>query len=286
MESELIVIVDELHRTFVYLWREISQIEGNSLKDLWAGATQRINENLSSRVLWILIAALFFSSLMFVICVGLVLADLAVHSQKKSKTTSGPRIKPRSDDGDATAADHELAKILAWADRVAPRNVIETLRAGDIDGAEKALLIEHRKQPENVGLMMYLLACCALRNDSAAYDRLVRAIFPDGLNADEEICRHAAEIGRLISPDRYPEDAIPRPNSVFEIESELIENMLGPISELSNVKTLLDLVRMDFEMGNTDHIWHLLVEIVVCGTQNERKVALNYSRRINQKSSA
>ena len=111
-------------------------------------------------------------------------------------------------------------------------------------------------------------------------------IFPDGLNADKEICRHAAELGRLISPDRYPEEVVPQPSNVFEIDADSLQELLGPMTEFGNVKTLLDLVRIAFEMGEIDQVKSLAVEILVCGNVSERKMALNYLKRLDKSSEA
>ena len=75
---------------------------------------------------------------------------------------------------------------------------------------------------------------------------------------------------------------MPQPSTAFEIDAESLQELLGPMTEFGNVKTLLDLVRIAFEMGETDQVKSLAVEILVCGNVSERKTALNYLKRLDK----
>ncbi len=283
MENELASAFAALQQTFSLLCQEVAQLEGRNLKDLWSEVVLRTEQDPTARVLWLLIATLAVSGLIFVLSVCLILFEAAVRLRKKSGPSSNSSQKLRSNSKSADDADKKLAEAIEWAEKMAPRSAIESLRAGDIQAAEKALNAQRRKQPDNVGLIMYLLACRAMRNDAQTYDSLIDEIFPKELSADDAVSRHAAEIGRLLDSARYPESKFPPPEKVFEVDAEMIGDTLGQIAELGSVKTLLDLVRMEFEMGETDQIRHLLVEILVCGTASERKLALNYANRIGRK---
>ncbi len=282
MEFELTSLVSALQQTFSYLLLEATQIEGEHLKDFWEWVVQRSEQDPSARVVWLLIVALVFFGALFVLTSGLVLFELTLVSPKKSEPKPSPPKGEYQDTKDKKEQQQKLAETIAWADKVAPVSVIQYLRDGDIAGAEKVLLGKRSKQPNDIGAMIYSLACCATRNNAAAYESLVEEIFPNGLNADEEICRHAAELGRLISPDRYPEEVVPQPSTAFEIDAESLQELLGPMTEFGNVKTLLDLVRIAFEMGETDQVKSLAVEILVCGNVSERKTALNYLKRLDK----
>ena len=282
MDFELASLVSALQQTFSYLLLEATQIEGEHLKDLWEWVVQRSEQDPSARVVWLLIVALVVFGALFVLTSGLALFELTLVSPKKPEPKSSPPKAEHQKVKDAQEQQQKLAETIAWADKVAPVSVIQHLRDGDIPGAEKVLLGKRSKQPDDIGAIIYSLACRATRNDAAAYESLVEEIFPDGLNADEEICRHAAELGRLISPDRYPEEVVPQPSTVFEIDADSLQELLGPMTEFGNVKTLLDLVRIAFEMGETDQVKSLAVEILVCGNVSERKTALNYLKRLDK----
>ncbi len=281
MEFELASLVSALQQTFSYLLLEATQIEGEHLKDFWEWVVQRSEQDPSARVVWLLIVALFIFGALFVFTSGLALFELTLVSPKKAEPKPSPPKAEYQDAKDTKEQQQKLAETIAWADKVAPVSVIQHLRDGDIPGAEKVLLGKRSKQPANIGAIIYSLACCATRNDATAYESLVEEIFPNGLNADEEICRHAAELGRLISPERYPEEVVPQPFAVFEIDAGSLQELLGPITEFGNVKTLLDLVRIAFEMGEIDQVKFLAVQILVSGNFSERKTALNYLKRLD-----
>ena len=282
MEFELASLVSALQQTFSYLLLEATQIEGEHLKDFWEWIVWRSEQNPSARVVWLLIVALVLFAALFVLTSGLALFELTLVSPTKSQPKPSPPKAENLVSKDAQDQQQKLAETIAWADKVAPVSVVQFLRDGDIPGAEKILLGKRSKQPNDIGVIIYSLACRATRNDAAAYELLVEEIFPDGLNADEEICRHAAELGRLISPDRFPEEVVPQPSTVFEIDADALQDLLGPMTEFGNVKTLLDLVRIAFEMGETDQVKSLAVEILVCGNVTERKTALNYLKRLDK----
>ncbi len=285
MENELLAGIKAIEQTFSYLWHEVSQVEGNDLRELWLSVTQQINTEQSSRVLWILIAVLSFSGTMFVVSTGLLIVEFARSHKRSLPAKSAPQ--PHQTLNGTENKDRTLTKIKIWVDQPVPHHLIKKLQTGDIDGAEKVLIMERQKQPKSVELIIYLLACRATRNDSKQYQKLVNEIFPDGLKPDEEVSRHAVEIGRLIQTDLYPEGDIPCPETIFDIDFSRLGDALDQISEYDSVKTLLDLVRISFEVGNTDAaIRHLLVEIIVCGDSGERKLALDYCRRMNRKNHA
>ncbi len=280
MEDVLIVFFGELGQTFAYLWREVSQIEGDSLKEVYASAIEQFQHDHTRRVLWLLIAALILSAVVFVLCASMALFEaiaIRPHKRKKHPIKSLTLDLPVES---AKESDEKLSETIGWAKKVAPRSVIDKLKAGEIRDAEKSLLAECKKNPQDDGLIIYLLACRAMQADAKSYDTLIEKIFPEGLTAEKEVCRHAAELGRLLSPDKYPISEIPQPETVFELEEELVGDTLGPISEFGSVQTLLDLIRVYFEMGDTDQTRHLIVEVLICGNAKERELALNYAKLI------
>ena len=288
MENELIAFFTATEQTFFALWQEASLLEGDSLQDQWQWIVDRIMHERSPRVLWLLISGLVLSGLLFLLSTGVVVYEAVAISFRKSKARSiqSRRLAQSAQPGTADQSSERLSETIDWARKVSPKNVIGKLKAGQIDAAEKALIEVRKSKPDDVGLIMYLLACRAIRHDINSYESLVNKVFPNGLNADEDVCRHAAQIGRLLSEDRFPKSQIPDPESAFQVDAKLIGDTLGPVAEFGSVQTLLDLIRVYFDMDDVDEIRHLIVEVLVCGTAQQRKSALEYAKLLKRKSTS
>ena len=268
---------------FGVICNEISQIQGDSIAEQWAWVVQRYQSDQVGRSLWILLLVLFTSGSIFVVSVGYGLCIRLTRSRKKQKTKSIQGTKPAAN----TKAYHEaVAKNAVKAGQPSvPRTMIGKLKAGMLEEVEQALMAERKRRPEHTGLTLYLLACRAASSEPEAYQSLVSEIFSDGLDKESEIGRHAAQIGRILFPEKYPVDKYPEPKKPFEVEANLIGETLGPISEFGNVQTLLDLVRVYVEMKEWAETKHLIVEILVRGDASQRERALEYSRIIRKDSS-
>ena len=268
---------------FGVICNEISQIQGDSIAEQWAWVVQRYQSDQVGRSLWILLLVLFTSGSIFVVSVGYGLCIRLTRSRKKHKTKSIQGTKPAAN----TKAYHEaVAKNAVKAGQPSvPRTMIGKLKAGMLEEVEQALMAERKRRPEHTGLTLYLLACRAASSEPEAYQSLVSEIFSDGLDKESEIGRHAAQIGRILFPEKYPVDKFPEPKKPFEVEANLIGDTLGPISEFGNVQTLLDLVRVYVEMKELAETKHLIVEILVRGDASQRERALEYSRIIRKDSS-
>ena len=286
MENELIAFFTATEQTFFALWQEASLLEGDSLQDQWQWIVDRIMHERSPRVLWLLISGLVLSGLLFLLSTGVIVYEAVAISFRKSKARSvqSLRLDQSAQPGTADQSSERLSETIDWARKVSPKNVIGKLKAGQIDAAEKALIEVRKSKPDDVGLTTYLLACRAIRHDIKSYESLVNEIFPNGLNADEDVCRHAAQIGRLLSEDKFPKSQIPDPESAFQVDAKLIGDTLGPVAEFGSVQTLLDLIRVYFDMDDVDEIRHLIVEVLVCGTAQQRKSALEYAKLLKRKS--
>lgn len=288
MENELLIFLTAAERTFCALWQEVTRIEGGSLRDQLQWIAGRVAHERSTRVLWFLISTLAFSGLVFLLSTGVAVYEAVAVSTRKSKLRlkrpleSDRKSQPRT----ASESSRKLSETIDWAQKVSPRNVIGKLKAGQIDAAEKELIEVRKSKPDDIGLIMYLLACRASQHQVESYESLVSEIFPNGLEADKDVCRHAAQIGRLLSGDRFPKSRIPDPESAFEVQAELIGDTLGPVAEFGSVQTLLDLIRVYFDMDDADEIRHLIVEVLVSGTEQERKAALDYAKLLKRKSRA
>ena len=265
---------------FGVICNEFSQIQGGSITEQWAWVVQRYQSDQVGRSLWILILVLFTSGSIFVVSVGYGLCIRLTRSRKKHKTKSIQGTKPAAN----TKAYHEaVAKNAVKAGQPSvPRTMIGKLKAGMLEEVEQALMAERKRRPEHTGLTLYLLACRAASNEPEAYQSLVSEIFSDGLDKESEVGRHAAQIGRIMFPEKYPVDKFPEPKKPFEVEANLIGDTLGPISEFGNVQTLLDLVRVYVDMKELAETKHLIVEILVRGDASQRERALEYSRIIRK----
>ena len=262
---------------------EISQVHGDSIAEQWTWVVQRYQNDQVGRSLWILILVLFTSGSIFVVSVGYGLCTRLTRSRRKHKTKPIQGNKPAAN---TNAYLEAVAKNAVKAGQPSvPRTMIGKLKAGMLEEVEQALMAERKRRPEHTGLTLYLLACRAASSEPEAYQSLVSEIFSDGLDKESEIGRHAAQIGRIMFPEKYPVDKYPEPKKPFEVEANLIGDTLGPISEFGNVQTLLDLVRVYVEMKELAETKHLIVEILVRGDASQRERALEYSRIIRKDSS-
>ena len=268
---------------FGVICNEISRVQGDSIAEQWTWVVQRYQSDQVGRSLWTLILVLFISGSIFVVSVGYGLCTRLTRSRRKHKTKPIQGNKPAAN----TKAYHEAVAKNALNARQpsVPRTMIGKLKAGMLEEVEQALMAERKRRPEHTGLTLYLLACRAASNEPEAYQSLVSEIFSGGLDKESEIGRHAAQIGRIMFPEKYPVDKFPEPKKPFEVEANLIGDTLGPISEFGNVQTLLDLVRVYVEMKELAETKHLIVEILVRGDASQRERALEYSRIIRKDSS-
>ena len=262
---------------------EVSRVQGDRIAEQWTWVVQRYQSDQVGRSLWTLILVLFTSGFIFVVSVGYGLCTRLTRSRRKHKTKPIQAKKPAAN----TKSYHEaVAKNAEKARQPSvPRTMIGKLKAGMLEEVEQALMAERKRRPEHTGLTLYLLACRAASSEPEAYQSLVSEIFSGGLDKESEIGRHAAQIGRIMFPEKYPVDKYPEPKKPFEVEANLIGDTLGPISEFGNVQTLLDLVRVYVEMKEWAETKHLIVEILVRGDASQRERALEYSRIIRKDSS-
>ena len=284
MEEVLLTFFMSLEHTYLYLWQAVAatNIVSLNLEGLWAGIVTQFQDH-SGRVVWLLIAALVGSGAIFMFSMGVVLLEAVIITEpKRRKFKKVPPPPPPIHQAPKSTKEiqEQLTKTISWAKENASHSVIDKLKSGNVSAAEKELIAERIKRPKDVGLIMYMLAFRAMRNDGKSYDSLVDSIFPNGLKADTEICRHAAELGRLLSPDKYPVSEYPPPETIFEFDIELIGDTLGPISEFASVHTLLDLIRIYFEMHDFDQIRHLIVIVLVCGNTQERETAIHFAKMV------
>ena len=268
---------------FGVICNEISQIQGDSIAEQWAWVVQRYQNDQVGRSLWILLLVLFTSGSIFVVAVGYGLCTGLAKSRRKHKTKPIEGKKPADN---IKSYQEAVTKSAVKARQPSvPRTMIGKLKAGMLEEVEQALMAERKRRPEHTGLTLYLLACRAASNEPEAYQSLVSEIFSGGLDKESEIGRHAAQIGRILFPEKYPVDKYPEPKKPFEVEANLIGDTLGPITEFGNVQTLLDLVRVYVEMKEWAETKHLIVEILVRGDASQRERALEYSRIIRKDSS-
>jgi len=281
VEAALSSFIAALGQTYVYLWQMITGLEGDSLLGIWSFIMQQVEQDRSARILWPLIMVLAASGAVFILCLSVLIGEtisLSVPRKRHEK-------KVRSLSVDVLPASRKenqkkIAQTVSWAKKNTPHSILDKLKAGQLEAVEKSLSRQWKKQPDDVGLMLYWLACRAMQCNAKSYGKLVATIFPDGLKAEVEICRHAADIGRLLAPEDYPLKQIPQPDTAFEVEMDLLAESLRSISEFGSVQTLLDLIRVYYEMGDFDQITHLIVEVLVCGTTSERELAMKFAKRI------
>ena len=280
MENELSALVDSLVHTYSALLDEIRLIEGDNLRAQVQWLSERLQSNHSARILWSLVAVLCLSVVVFFVSSTLALRGYLSTIGNRTSSNSVTSLTEKTVEEISTSHDEKIAETIEWAKKQYPENFVGLLKSGAIDEAETALLLELEKQSENQFAKMYLLACCATRKNVQAFESMVDKVFPKDLDADDEVCRHTAELGRLIGSHKFSIDRIPAPKSVFEIQSKQLGDALGSVLEFGSVQTLLDLMRVYFDSGEIGNVRHLMVEVLVGGSSIERRAALEYARLI------
>ena len=260
---------------------EFELIEGVYVADLVESVVDRYEADSTGRVLWMLISILLASGLLFVASIGYGLIF-------RPKPTKSARLEGAIDSEATTESNkssHAIIKIkskaIPHAQRL-PKSMIGLLKAGELKLAEELLFEEHRKNPTDASIVMYLLACRVVDGDAASYEKLITELFPDGLDSGVQICLHAASIGRVLSAEKFDVNDYPEPEELFEVDAAVTSKSLGPITEFGDVQTLLDLVRVYVDMGDDAQANHLIVEILVRGDAVQRTDAFNFGKRINK----
>ncbi len=261
---------------------EFELIEGAYLADRIEFVVQRYQSDPTARILWILIVLMLISGPIFVLS-----AAFGFLVRPRRTDTAKPKTKSKPDSLQhrkkySKSSDKKSEKEYRVSRPV--KSMVGLLKEGRLNDVEKLLLEEHRKQPTDATTVMYLLACRATV-DATSYDELISELFSQGLDGSVPICLHAAEIGRLLKLDNYPLSRFPEPRVPFEVDTSVSGNTLGPISEFGDVQTLLDLVRVYVDMEDEAEARHLIVEILVRGNYEQRKLALDFKSRMERKNS-
>ena len=248
---------------------EISKIEGEGLNEKWAWIKQRYQTDRVGRVQWLMIFALFGASLLFLL---FAIYGLLTRKKKKKQPSQITSVTPS-----------EIRKQLNLdppAASSSSKTFIQQLKAGLLDDVEKTLQLELAKSPGNEVLLMYLFACRAVRLNVQAYNDMIQQVLPTGLDSSQELCAHIAQIGRILAPNQFPLERYPDPKQTFHPDTKSISKSIEAISELGDVQTLLDLVRINTAKGEFSESKHLIVEALVRGNGKQRQHALEFARSI------
>lgn len=249
---------------------EISKIEGAGLNEKWAWIKQRYQTDRVGRVQWLMIFALFGASLLFLL---FAIFGLLTRKKKKKQPSQITSVTPS-----------EIRKQLNLdppaASSSSSKTFIQQLKAGLLDDVEKTLQLELAKSPGNEVLLMYLFACRAVRLNVQAYNDMIQQVLPTGLDSSQELCAHIAQIGRILAPSQFPLERYPDPKQTFHPDTKSISKSIEAISELGDVQTLLDLVRINTAKGEFSESKHLIVEALVRGNRKQRQHALEFARAI------
>ncbi len=262
---------------------EFNQVKGPYVIDWVESISNRYHSDLTGRILWSLVAVLTASGSLFMILTahGLLSRLRNPPARVKGKTSRKDSSRRKS----AAGASGQSVKMQDRNKRV-PKSVVGMLRAGLLDEVEALLLEERRIRPADSNVVMYLLACRAAKDDADSYDQLLSEIFPEGLDRKVQICLHAAQIGRILSPSAYPTNRFPEPDKPFEVDAAMSSESLGTVSEFGDVHTLLDLVRVYLDMEEEAETKHMIVEILVRGDREQRIKAVEFLKRMREKTSA
>ena len=245
---------------------EISLIEGDNFDERWDWIEQRVRTDPVGRTNWILILVLFVSSFLFVL---LLFYGFLTRKRKKKLQKSQALISP---------ADIQKELVLVPPTVSPSKTFIQQLRAGEFEEVEKKLLQELAKHPGDETVIMYLFACRAVKLDVSAYKNIIQQILPTGLDPNQQLCAHIAQIGRILATSQFSLEQYPDPKQEFKVDPNKILKSMEAISELGDVQTLLELVRIYIGKGELDNSKHLIVEVLVRGNFRQRQRALEFAR--------
>ncbi len=248
---------------------EFSRIEGDGFREKWAWIQQRYQTSRVGRIHWLMIFTLLGSGILF-----LLFFIYGLFTKKKKR-------KKREQKTAVTPADIRQQLNFDPPPTSTPTTFIQQLKAGQFEDVEKRLQLELAKSPGNEVLLMYLFACRAVRLDVRTYKDLIQQVLPTGLDPNQELCAHIAQMGRVLASSQFPLEQYPDPKQEFRPDKNEISKSIEAVSELGDVQTLLNLVRIYIDKGELSETKHLIVEALVRGDGKQRQRALEFARATN-----
>lgn len=258
---------------------EFKQIEGDFLVKQLSSISKRFREIPSSRALWTLIA--IFTCIVLVLVLLIVIRIFIVNPQKTSMSRLDRKRAKRKVKKDVPQTKEENKNLITSEPATVSDSAAENLKNGFLEEVESSLWEAIQENPEDYGSIMYLFCCFAARQDDIRFGEFVDRIFCDTSIEQHEVGTHIAQIGRLLSIQRFSDLQIGDPPSPFTNWSELMGNTLKEFHDFGDLNVCLDMLRAYYEMAEKAKSRHLIVELLVHGDLSQRESALQFAEKIN-----
>ncbi len=258
---------------------EFKQIEGDFLVKQLGSVSKRFREIPSSRAIWTLTT--IFTCMVLALVLLLVVRIFMVGPQKTSMSRLDKKRAKRKVKKDVPKTKEENKNLVPSEPATVSDSAAENLKNGFLEEVESSLWEAIQENPEDYGSIMYLFCCFAARQDDIRFGEFVDKIFCDTSIEQHEVGAHIAQIGRLLSIQRFSDLQIADPPSPFTNWSELMGNTLKEFHDFGDLNVCLDMLRAYFEMEEKAKSRHLIVELLVHGDLSQRESALQFAEKIN-----
>ena len=272
-------LVSDAARFRQKLTSELSQIEGDFLVRQLSSISKRFREIPSSRALWTLIA--IFTCIVLVLVLLIVVSIFVANPQRPGMSRLDKNRAKRKVKKDVPQIKEENKNLIPSEPATVSDSAAENLKNGFLEEVESSLWEAIQENPEDYGSIMYLFCCFAARQDDIRFGEFVDKIFCDTSIEQHEVGAHIAQVGRLLSIQRFSDLQIGEPPSPFTNWSELMGNTLKEFHDFGDLNVCLDMLRAYFEMEEKAKSRHLIVELLVHGDLSQRESALQFAEKIN-----
>ena len=265
------LLSDGANHFFSVVRDELTQATASNIAQTWSNVLTRLQEHSTRRVLWLVIVALFASGLLFL---GSVVFEIFTRRPARvdTKHSSSDNAKKTRETPELKSSGHKETEKFSGKSPVEK----ESLLTEKIDKIERQIRDKLKPKEANSDLHVYLFACCAARADLTRYEALVKEVFPGGLDENLLAHKHIFQIGRAISSQFTAQKTVPDPKNSYKVQKPLFEETMEAVSQLGDVETMLDMLRVYAEMELTMQTVHLIVEALVQGDFKQRKRVLEY----------
>ncbi len=248
---------------------ELEQITGPNITETMSTVMSTLQQSSTKRTIWLVMIVLFASGSLFV---GSVVFEVV--SRRRPKRLRVKRTQRDKQTQNKNNVDHErLSKPVAdLSDKTNP------LLVSKLDEIEKQIREKIKNDRNNSDLHVYLFACCAAKGGLKRYEQMIKEVYPTGLDNSIEYHQHIAQLGRLVSPQCNMLQTVTDPKSAYKIQKPLFEETMQTVSQLGDVETMLDMLRVYAEMDTTVQTAQIVIEVLVQGDFKQRERALSYCR--------
>ena len=271
-----------LRKTF---GEELSRIQGENYRDQFEWIQNRVRTDPVGRTFWYLIFAFTVVVAVFILVFLVAIAQriLRIIKSRSYATKHFDKALEAKIQASKCSTETNIEKSIETTRKKVPakkKPATKYLLAGDLTGTENVLLNAVKRDSHDVASMLYLLCVRALRNDATAYEALFKELNKyDRFRKSAEL-KHAGEIGRILSPDKFKTARYPAPTNQFQERSRYFDDGTEQVAEFGDISTLLDLALVYLEMKEFGKAAQAIVDLLALGDENQRRQAVKLSKRL------